>query len=259
MKSNNFSSLEKAISILDLYELEKREFSAQEISRKLDLPLSSVYKYLDFLTKKELLWHKTTSKMYGLGPMITRLGYVLAKDFDLAEVARPHLELLSMSTGETAMLTIIAENQALCLERIEPQRLIKLSLDPGRRLPLNTGASSKILLAFQHDPYISSYFGKQGLVKLTDQSITDPDRLRADLAQIRRDGYAISDSEVDSGARAISLPILDQKNRAVGGLTIAGPTERVEQLDLNDTIKLLKAHAKDISNSMGYFFDKEQV
>ncbi|MBU2646522.1 IclR family transcriptional regulator [bacterium] len=257
MKKKTFSSLEKTIDILDLFDLESREFSALEIAQALDLPLSSVYKYIDFLVSRQLLRHKPNSKMLGLGLMILRLSYVLEKDYDLVDLARPYLESLCQETGETAFLTIIVGTEAICVERVEPQRLIKLGLDQGRQLPLHSGSSSKVLLAFQESDFIESYLAEQPLTRLTDMTITDPDRLRADLEQIRKQGYAFSDSEVDAGARAVSVPLLDQKGNAIAGLTVAGPSERIGDQQSIRFYELLKTTADEISHGLGYDIKKK--
>lgn len=259
MKKKTFTSLEKAVDILDLFDMNKREFSAQEISSTLDLPLSSVYKYIDFLVNRQLLRHKPNSKMYGLGYMITRLSYVLQKDFDLVEIIRPYLESLSEETGETAMLTIIVGEEAVCLDRVEPQRLVKLSLDPGRRLPLYTGSSSKILLAFQTDEFIDNFLREHPLLQVSDKTITDPEILKDNLQQIRKDGFSISDSEVDAGAKAVSVPVLDQKGTAIAGLTVAGPSERFEQQQLSVLCKRLQKESEKISVYLGFSSKKSLV
>lgn len=253
MKKKTFTSLEKAVDILDLFDLDKREFSAQEISETLNLPLSSVYKYIDFLVHRQLLRHKPNSKMYGLGFMITRLSYVLNKDFNMADIVHPYLESLSQETLETAMVTIVVGDEAVCLDRVEPQRLVKLSLDPGRRLPLHTGSSSKILLAFQTETFVKTYLDNRRLEKLTDRTICDSTQLIADLDKIRNQGYSVSDSEVDIGARALSVPILDEKGVAVAGLTIAGPTERLDEDKLEGVRGLLKQTVEKIADHLGMF------
>ncbi|SDP79233.1 IclR family transcriptional regulator [Desulforhopalus singaporensis] len=252
MPKKTFTSLEKAIDILNLFDIDNREFSAKEISESLEIPLSSTYKYIDFLVKKQLLRNKPKSKMYGLGFMITRLGYVLEKDIDILDISRPHLEKLCKETGETAILTMIIGDEVISLDRVEPQRLVKFSLEPGRRLPLHIGATSKILLAFQDDQFIENYLSTNPLTKLTEKSISDPELLKADLETIRGQGYAVSNSEVDAGALAVSVPIFDQRGAVIAGLTVAGPRERINQTQTMHLCSMLKKRAEKIAYDLGF-------
>ncbi|PIE64868.1 MAG: hypothetical protein CSA26_05925 [Desulfobacterales bacterium] len=240
MAQKKFNSLEKAVDILDLYDIDRREYSAKEISEKLNIPLSSIYKYLEFLTKRQLLRRKPRTNLYGLGFMIARLGYVMDKDMEILKIARPHLEALCRETGETAFLTMLTGEEALTLDPVEPQRLVKFTIASGRRLPLSTGATSRILLAHKEEAFIEHYLATASFQRLTGKTIVDADALRADLVQIRKQGYALSDSEVDVGARAVSVPLFDQNGRIFAGLSVAGPSERITDQIVEQLIVLLK-------------------
>ena len=252
MKNKTFASLEKALDILDLFDLTHREFSAQEISSRLDIPLSSTYKYLDVLVRRQLLMRKAGTKKVGIGAMLFRLGNVFSKDLNLVDIAMPHLENLATETCETAMITVVEGNEAICLERVEPQRLITFSLDPGRKLPLYVGASSRILLAYQNEKFIDSYLKNLKFSKFSNKTIASVKKLRAELKKTRDNGYVVTDSEADADAKAISAPIFDHKKNIIAGLTIAGPSERIKAKKLQDLIKLVKNKARKISINLGY-------
>ncbi len=252
MKNKTFASIEKVLDILNLFDLEQRELLAIEISDKLNLPLSSTYKYLEVLIKKEFLVRRAGSKKIGLGIKIFRLGNVLAQDFSLVDIALPHLKFLSDEFRETAMLTAIEGQEAIYLEKIEPQRLIKLSPDRGRKLPLHAGASSRVLLAFKENSFIESYIKNNVLKRLSEKTITSSKKLKSELKRIRQLGYCVSESEVDSDAKAIAAPIFDKKKNIVAALTIAGPSERINKPELSKLINLVKAKAREISNDLGY-------
>ena len=252
MTNKTFASLEKAIDIMVLFSVDRTSFTAQEISKRLNLPLSTTYKYIDVLHKRGFLEKRSGSKKIGLGVMIFRLGRVYAAGFDLIDVVTPHMNSLMEKFGETIFLTAIEGWNAICLESMEPRRLIKLSVERGRTLPLHAGASSIILLAFQNDEFVADYIEHNGLPSYTDNTITEQGALYAELKLTRERGYALSDSEVDYGAKAISAPILEPNGNLVAALTIAGPSERFDKQRLTELIDFLCASAKGISNSIGY-------
>jgi DNA-binding IclR family transcriptional regulator len=150
------------------------------------------------------------------------------------------------------LLTVISGWEAICIEKVETNRLIKLSLERGSSLPLHAGASSKILLAYQEDSFIDSMFEKTHLTKFTDNTITDPIRLKKELKAIVKQGFAFSDQEVDLGARAIGAPIFDHKGKVVAGLTVAGPRERITNKNIPKLIRLVKEAAQKASYDLGY-------
>lgn len=101
-----------------------------------------------------------------------------------------------------------------------------MSVSLGEPYPLHAGASSRALLAFQPDERIEAYLGGGDLVALTPQTVVGPDRLRADLAEIRARGWAQSEAERKEGAASVAAPVLDHTGHAVAVVSVCGPAER---------------------------------
>jgi len=245
-------SLQKALDILCSFDFRTGGLSAQMVSKELNIPLSTTYRYLKTLEEKRFLTRNLDTKRYTLGFMLFQLGNMVVSEMKFIEVLMPHMKSLSSLSGETVFLTILSGWRAVCLERIETRRLIKMSLDRGRSLPLHAGASSKILLAYQEDSFIDSMIQEVGLPKLTSNTITKPSQLKKELRAIREQGLAFSDQEVDLGARAISAPIFDHKGTILGGLSVAGPRERMKKGKTHQLMQLVKDSAKRASYDLGY-------
>lgn len=250
--SHFLGSAEKALSLISLFDAAHQDFLAQEFSHLLSMPLSTTYKYLDILTRKGFLAKNPDTKKFSLGFTIFKLGNVMLAGLKLVDVALPHMKLLSIESGETVLLTVLNGWEAICLERIETQRLIKLSLEQGSSFPLHASAPSKILLAYQDDSFIETMIEKIGLARLTENTIQDPGRLRKELKKIRKQGFAFSNSEADYGAGSVAAPIFDHKERMVAGLAVAGPRERVNLRKIPLLIDMVKKHATQISRKIGY-------
>jgi len=118
-------------------------------------------------------------------------------------------------------------------------------------MPLHAGASSKILLAYlpaeEQDRIM-----ERGLPRYTENTITDPIQLKKELAGIREKGYAYSDQELDSAAKAIAAPIRDHSGKAIAGLSLAGSVDRFNEENLERYIRLVKECADKISKVLGY-------
>ena len=247
-----FSSLEKAIDILNYFYSENRALSAQEMSSQLSIPLSTTYKYLDVLLKRGFLSKNPDTKKFFLGLTIFKLGNLVAAKIKPIDVAQRHMKDLANLSGETVTLTIINGWESLCVEKIESPRRIKLSVAMGDTLPLHAGASSKVLLAFQDNAFVDAMIRNVGLVKLTENTVTDPDRLKNELKLIRSQGFAYSDSEVDYGARAAAAPVLDSKGRLAAGIAVAGPRDRINDETAQNLIQSVIESAGKISSDLGY-------
>jgi DNA-binding IclR family transcriptional regulator len=246
------SSLAKAIDILSYIYSENQAFSAQEISCQLSIPLSTTYKYLDVLLKKGFLSKDPETKKFFLGLTIFKMGNLVAAKIKPVEVARRHMNDLANISVETVTLTTMHGWESLCVEKIESPRRIKLSVAMGDTLPLHAGGSSKILLAYQDDAFVDAMIKSVGLVALTENTITDPVRLKNELKLIRNRGFAYSDSEVDYGARAAAAPVFDSTGRIVAGITVAGPRDRINDNKVKQLIEMVTECSVKISCDLGY-------
>ena len=247
-----FSSLEKAIDILTYFCSENQAFSAQEISGQLSIPLSTTYKYIDVLLKKGFLSKNPDTKKIFLGLTIFKMGNLVAAKIKPIDVALRHMNDLANLSGETVTLTMMHGWESLCVEKIESPRRIKLSVAMGDTLPLHAGGSSKILLAYQDEAFVDAMIQNVGLVALTENTITDPVRLKNELKLIRSRGFAYSDSEVDYGARAAAAPVFDSKGRMAAGITVAGPRDRINDEKVKQLINMVTECSAKISCDLGH-------
>ena len=158
---------------------------------------------------------------------------------------------LAERTKETVFLTIIVNNQIHCLEQVEygNSRLI-FSLQRGVYHPLHCGACAKVLLAFLPEKEIDSFLRRATLTRYTENTITDPVKLKENLKEIRESGYAFSDQEVDYGARAIAAPIFDAQGQVIAGLGVGSPAHRMEGEKLEEMKRLVIEYAKAVSSEL---------
>lgn len=252
MASKAFNSLEKALDILCSFDLDDSEFTAQEIADAQNLPLSTIYRYLDVLVQRGFLAKEPGNPKFTLGLTLFKLGNIAASRIQLMDVALPHMQRLSRQAGETVLLTVPSGYEAICLERVETRRLIKLSLERGASLPLYAGASSKILLAYQEESFVDTMIAERGLQRLTKYTLTHPARLKKELKKIREQGFAFSDSEADLGARAVAAPIFGHQGKLIAGLTVAGPADRIKTNEVDRLAAQVVSTADTIFQELGF-------
>ncbi len=245
--------LDKALRILALFGPETPEWGVTELALQVGMPKSTVYRVLRVLLQHEFLAQDTVTRRFRLGVGAMELGRRAYEGFELRRVALPVLNQIAALSGETVTLQVLNQEhtQVVCVERAQRQSGLRLILEIGSTAPLHAGSSSKVLLAYLPEEEIEAVIAR-GLPALTPHTITDPDRLRQDLAEIRRLGYAVSFEETDDGAAGVSAPIRDRSGRVVAGLTIAGPVTRLNQATITRYVDLAREGASQIAQELGY-------
>lgn len=242
-------ALQKALDILLLFQAGNDPLSIEDISSKLDIPKSTVYRHVRVLTDKGFL-ERSDPAHYQLGLtfiVLSRLAHESTRDIRLA--ALPAMQEIAHTTGESVSLMRVFGHQVICIENIEGTHALRVRIDPGRTQPLHAGASSKILLAyiFKDDDWHNIF--QFPLVRYTPQTITEAGVLLDEVAAIRERGYAVSEGEVDEGGRAVAVPLRNRRGDVIAALSIEAPAIRMSDAILRDYIALLHQHADVIQHN----------
>jgi DNA-binding IclR family transcriptional regulator len=243
--------LERAFAVLEAFTEFHPEWATSDLARYLDLPIPTVHRLLAALTRLGYVAKDPQTRRFRLGGAATQLGARARAVSDLGAIARLPLRHLSKIAGETAVLTVLSHerNRSVCLERVETSQPLRLSVQPGRELPLHAGASQKALLAFLPDREIDRLLGRP-LDRLCTATITEPDRLRRDLELIRGRGWASSHEETSIGVWGIAVPVISEDD-VVCAVGIAGPTSRLSDEALRRDVPTVHRAALAMARSLG--------
>jgi IclR family acetate operon transcriptional repressor len=200
---------------------DRGELRADELSNVLEMPLSSVYRYLRTLTEFGFIDRR--DGRYRLGPRLSIGSGSKVTSQRLVRIADPVLRLLAEETGESAIVLRRVALSAVCLHQVEAHDPLRVSIEPGTMTPLYAGAPGRVLLAFA-PPEILEEVLAAGLPPLTPETPTE-DVLRDGLAQIVRTGFATSEGEFVGGSVAIAVPII-REDGIVAALAVTGPASR---------------------------------
>ena len=186
---------------------------------------------------------------YHLGTMIIKLARNVPRK-RLQDIALSFMQKLSAKTGEAICLSTLHSYQGVCVERVEAQHTLRVSHDLGAIFPLHAGASGKILLAYLDRKTQETIIRDIGLRRFSPTTITDRKKLYAELAQIRKQGYALSDGEVIPGTFGIGVPVMSCTNKVVAALSLSAPTDRMKSRNNQQIISLVVQTAKKISDGV---------
>ncbi len=236
--------IHKALDILLLFKEKKEPLGVTEISKQLGLPKPTVSRILNTLFQRGFLVRDRENQKYFLSPIFYSFASVVSERNELISVAKEEMEAISRTFRETVHLNVLDNGERLCVLVFDSPQTLKAVMPVGQRSPLYCGGSSKAIFAFLEDEEIEEIISR-GLSPVTENTITDPERLREEVARIRKRGYAVSHGERVRGVTSISAPIFSKSGVVIGSLTVSVPTVR-HTLELEERIaaRLKEASAK---------------
>jgi DNA-binding IclR family transcriptional regulator len=196
------SLLARAVGLLRAFGEDDDALTAAELARRTGLPRSTAHRLVGELEALGLL-DRAPNGAVTLGASLWELGELSPLSLRLRERALPHLQTLYEATGENVQLAVLSGTEALYVARVTGTTSIPTITRMGGRLPLHTTGVGKALLAQQDDAWLAEFF-RRPLRRETAFSITDEQRLRADLEQVRARGYAVTRQEMTLGNVSIA-------------------------------------------------------
>jgi len=244
-------SLVKALAILDCFSADRPELGVSEIARQLGIPTSTVGRLLFTLLSEDVLTQNPTTQCYRIAPRVLAWGAVYMHGLDMLAKARPMLEELHRLTQETVNLYVLDGLERVCVDCIESPQRVRVIVHVGERMPLYAGSAGKAILAFASSALLQRIL-QLPLQRMTDNTITDPQKLHEELRSIRNRGYAVSHAERFADARGLAAPVFDATGSVVASLNVAGPLVRFGDHEVAKYAPKVIQLANEVSRSLGY-------
>ena len=235
----------RAVEVLDALAENGAELGTNEIARRTGINPSTVSRLLATLTTAGLVDHVADSGRYRLGLRLVQLGNAVLERLDLRELARPHLLALVELTQETATLSAPGERNAITVDFVRSPASVQSVAEIGRPSVAHATATGKVMLAFG-DVNLAS-----PLEPYTRRTITEPDALAAELARVRRRGWAQSVGEREDDLNAIAAPIWDSRGALAAILGVQGPSTRFNTHAMRAALEPLLERARTVSGALG--------
>jgi DNA-binding IclR family transcriptional regulator len=247
IKKRARGTLERYIGILETLALAPAGMTLNEIIANTKLPRGTVHRLVKSLTKVGFLIARVgRSKTYVLGPRLLRLLYSgLSSDLVVA-LARPFLEDLANEFGETVLLARLNGNQVEKVAAWMPREGKYSYVQPGRIMPVNAAASAKAIFAFQDKALIDDALSGR-LQRYTGNTKTSKAKVRTELMQVKRDGFAVCRDEFDPGVGGGACPVHLTGFGTLYSIGIVGLTERLRRHTANNIVAALHARCDALS------------
>jgi len=244
-------AVERALIILKLMAAAPNGIGVREVARTLGYNQGVVHKILQTLVDQDFARQDPVTQQYRLGAGALQVGLVGLAKLEVREVARPYLQALAESTGETALLGILDGPHAIYVDKALSPAEFRLDPPLGAIRPLNCTALGKAILAFMPEDAVDRLARAGAFVSATPSAITDLATLKVELARVRQTDLATDLEEFISGAMCLAAPVRDHTGQVIAAVTISGPIQRMA----DETARLetaVKGCAREISAGLGY-------
>jgi DNA-binding IclR family transcriptional regulator len=219
-------SVLRSIRLLKLFTAEAPELQLADIAAVAGLNKTTAYRLLQALASESLLERNTTTGAYRLGPVVVALGMQALAGDSLRVKARPLLKSLAAETGETATLEIPVEDTMLVLDEVRGGHRVAAGGNVGTRWAMHATSTGKAVIAFSENGM--ERLGER-LTPLTACTITEREKLAAQLNDIRRRGFAETVDELEDGFSGVGTIVRGRTGEILAAMAICGPTQRLTE------------------------------
>jgi DNA-binding IclR family transcriptional regulator len=187
------------------------------VTQEMGLPWATVHRIITQLTKADFLRRDPETKRYEIGPALWFAGATYMANHRVLRAAAPYLQKPEQIEGIAVQLAERVRDQAVAIYSAQPHATDIAKAQYGFHFPLHCGSKCRVLLAFETPDFIEQYL-RRPLERLTELTITDPEVLRKDLAEIRQRGYSITIADVQPFTGSMAAPIRDVSGRVIASL-----------------------------------------
>lgn len=248
-RDTSVQSVDRAISILQVLARRGSE-RVTDIAADLDLHKSTVSRLLGTLEARGLVVKNEARGSYSLGDGVLQLAAGATRRRGGLNLDRRVCEELAEAVGETIVVTILDGDAVLSIDQVTGPAPISAINWIGQRSPLHATSSGKLFLAEEPQESVARLVPR--LTRYTDDTVTDPTVLAADLAAIREQGFAVSHEEHTPGLTALSVPVRDLEGNLLAALTVSGPSTRITVQALPSLVAHARAAAARLSERNGH-------
>jgi len=242
-------SLERGLAVIRAFDADHPELTLSDVARGTGLTRAAARRFLHTLV--ELGYVRTDGRLFSLRPRVLELGYSYLSSMSLPEVAMPHMEQLVEQVRESCSLSVLDEDEVVYVARVPTKRIMTVAISVGTRFPAYATSMGRVLLAHADQSWVEEYLSSVQMAPLTRRTVTDPAKLHAELAKVRKQGWCLVDQELEEGLRSIAVPVRDSAGTVVAAMNVSAHISRgsAEQIR-KDLLPPLLAAAEAVSEDL---------
>ena len=204
-------SVERTLAVLRAFSAEQAELTLTEVAQASGLDRAGARRIL--LALVELGYVRHEQRRFALTPQVLEFGHAYLSSRSLPQIAEPHLRRLTAELREMTALAVLEDTEIRYVAQVPSPKLLGVEIPVGTRLPAHATSMGKVLLAAVTPERLEAGLRSAELPALTQHTVTTRKELLAELAEIRKQGYVITDDELEEGLRGVAVPVHDADGR----------------------------------------------
>jgi IclR family pca regulon transcriptional regulator len=184
-------SLARGLAVIRAFDADHPELTLSDVARRAGITRAAARRFL--LTLESLGYVAADGRAFRLTPRVLELGFSYLSSLSLPEIVQPHLEALSRDVDESVSAAVLDGADIVYIARVPTRRIMSVRITIGTRFPAFATSMGRALLAGLPDAAADAALAASDLSRLTDRTLTDPAKLREELARVRDQGWSLVD------------------------------------------------------------------
>jgi DNA-binding IclR family transcriptional regulator len=246
------SALEKSLDIIEAILYHKDEISIVDLAKATGQSLGTTHRICSILVRRGYLYQKEKGAEYSLGYKFLLFNNIANASINIKTMALPFMKELAGKISETVVLAVLDGFEPVDILSAVPDTILKATQELGTKSPLYCTAVGKIFIAYMPNELKERVLNSHEFTNYTDRTITDIDRLKAELAIVSMEGVAFDNEEYVFGLRSAAAPIRGENGEFFASVYYWGPSVRINYEKMRQLGPLVKDCALAISTALGY-------
>ncbi|MGN6221135.1 MAG: IclR family transcriptional regulator domain-containing protein [Microbacterium sp.] len=215
-------SLARGLAVIRAFDGDHAALTLSDVARRADITRAAAGRFLR--TLEQLGYVRSDDRLFSLTPRVLELGFSYLSALSIPEIVQPHLERLSREVDESVSAAVLDGGDIVYVARVPTRRIMSVRITIGTRFPAFATSMGRVLLAGMPDA--GAVLAASDLRSLTPRTVTDADALQAELDDVRRQGWALVDGELEPGLRSVAVPLHDRRGDVVAAVNVSTSATR---------------------------------
>lgn len=225
-------SLSKGLAVLEILSNAPNGLRLTEVAASANLTRAGARRLL--LTFVADGWVRQEERFFLLSPKILTLARRWLGQTSVWSYAEPVLQEVSQVVGASSSAAVLQGNEIVYVARVSGSAILTVALGVGARLPAHSTAMGRVLLSELDPAKLACFLGQVPIRAFTPKTITDTLELASRIADVKRDGYAIVDEELELGLRSIAVPVRSRSQKIIASVNVSTQSARHSCADMRD-------------------------
>ncbi|MCC8362761.1 helix-turn-helix domain-containing protein [Lysobacter sp. A6] len=214
-------SLARGLSVLRAFDAEHTRLGLADIASRTKMSRAAARRLV--MTLEHLGYVRNAGREYVLSPSVLELGFGYLGSLNLTDLAQPLLEDLARAVNQSSSMAVLEGQSIVYVLRVPGRRIMSVTLGVGARLPAFSASMGRVLLSGLDEPALDQWLTECRPTKHTSYTVTDTQRLRRIVDEVRHQGYAYVEQELELGLCSLAVPVHNADGRIATAINVSMP------------------------------------